>query len=79
MVVQTPTECFLLENGIALKSMKDLAEYLPSMDDDMFGKHVGDNYNHFADWVRGVFHDDDLADRMAKARTRSELLAAVTG
>jgi hypothetical protein len=79
MVVTNPMECFVLENGMAIKSLRELIDYLPSMEDEMFHNHVGENYNHFADWVRGVFHDDALADQLQRAKTRSEMLAVMTG
>jgi len=59
--------------------VKELLNYLPQMDDQMFMKHVGSDYNHFADWVRGVFHNDDLANRMAQAHSREELMAVMQG
>jgi hypothetical protein len=73
-----PSEAFRLENGVELKSLKELKEYLPKIDDATFKKHVGDNYNHFADWVRGTLHDEQLASKMAQAKTKEQLLAAVS-
>lgn len=77
LVAQRPEEYFRLENGVQLRSLKELAEYLPRMDDDTFRRHVGSDYNHFADWVRGVFRDETLASRIAGAKTKSDLLAAI--
>jgi hypothetical protein len=79
LITSNPVEYFRLENGRELRSVRELANYLPQMDEEMFRHHVGPAYNHFADWVRGVFHDDNLAQRIATARTRTEMLTALTG
>jgi hypothetical protein len=78
-VVHNEQEAFRLENGIAIHSVKELHDYLPGMDEGMFRHHVGLDYNHFADWISGVFHDEELADRVAHAQTKQELLAALEG
>lgn len=77
LTTDKPEEFFKLENGIILKSVKDLVEYLPKMDDALFKQHVGENYNHFADWVRGVFHDEALASKIAKSATKEEMRTVV--
>jgi len=77
LVVQNDQEAFRLENGLALRSVKELYEYLPRMEEWMFKNHVGQNYNHFADWIRGVFHNDALAQRVANAHTKEEMQAAL--
>jgi hypothetical protein len=78
LVAPSQAEYFKLENGVEIRSVKELIEYLPKMDDEMFKKHVGENYNHFADWVRGVFHDDDWADVLMQAKTKDAMLQALT-
>ena len=57
--------------------MKELKEYLKTMDDTIFKNHVGENYNHFADWGRGVFHDEQLAGKLAQAKTRDAMIAVM--
>jgi hypothetical protein len=79
LATNDPTGYFHLENGVDLKSVKDLLEYLPKMDDALFTLHVGADYNHFAEWVRWVFNDEQLADRIASAKTKDAIRAAVIG
>ncbi len=79
LVVGDEQQAFRLENGVALHGIKELREYLPRMDDRMFRNHVGLDYNHFADWISGVFHDEALARKVSMARTKEALAAALGG
>jgi hypothetical protein len=79
LVAQGPEKYFKLENGIEIKSLKDLVDYLPKMDEAMFKSHVSDTYNHFADWVRGSLNDADWADLLAKAKTKDDMIKALAG
>ncbi len=78
LVVQNEEDAFKLENGVAIHGIKELREYLPQMEDDLFQKHVGLDYNHFADWISGVFHNEELAQKVAHARNKEEMIAALT-
>ncbi len=77
LVVQDESQGFRLENGRVLRSVRELRESLPSMEDWIFDHHVGNGYNHFADWIRGVFHDETLYSKVASAHSKQELLAAL--
>ena len=77
LIVHDETQAFRLENGVTLHGVKELREYLPKMDDQMFQHHVGLDYNHFADWISGVFHEEELARKVSLARTREQLLAVL--
>ena len=77
LVATAPADYFKLENGIELKSLKDLADYLPKMDDQVFKNHVGENYNHFADWVRGNLKDAQIADKLMQAKTKDAMVQAL--
>lgn len=71
-------QAFKLENGMVIKGIKELREYLPNMDDAIFNNHVGDGYNHFADWISGVFNDQDLKEKVKNAHTKDELIKALS-
>lgn len=74
-LIADPSKAFKLEDGTALTSVLELKEYLPGMPEDIFSKHVGQDYNHFADWVNGVFHDEGLASKIREAHSKEDLLA----
>ena len=52
---------FKTQNLEHIVSLKHLADVLKDMRDDVYNYHVGDGYNHFADWIRDVFGDTKLA------------------
>lgn len=72
-----PDEFFRLEDGSAIRSVFELKELLPRMPEEVFRKHVGSDYNHFADWVRGVFKEEDLAERISSAQNKDDMLAVI--
>lgn len=64
---------FKLENGVELKSIKELKEYLPSMPDEVFKSHVSEDKNDFASWIEGVFHEGDLASQIKQVTSKNGL------
>jgi hypothetical protein len=65
---------FRLQSGKEIKSVLELVEYLRETNDDDFKQYVSNDKNDFASWVRGVFHNDQLADRMQTANSKDELI-----
>ena len=78
LVVADESKAFHLENGVSLHGIKELRDYLPTMDEGIFRNHVGLDYNHFADWISGVFRNDELARKVSLARTKEQLLAVLS-
>ncbi len=66
-----PDYHFYLPDGKAIKSIKGLIDALKTMDDKTFRTHVNARKNDFAEWIRVVAHKDDLADKIAKERTKT--------
>ena len=77
IVTQDPGKYFYLENGAGLKSLKELLDSLPLMDDGIFRNHVGDSYNHFADWIAGVFNEQDLAGKLRGAHDKRSFIGVL--
>ncbi len=77
LVTGDPAEFFRLEDGTEIKGVEELAEKLETMDESIFKNHVSDDYNHFADWIRGVFHANDLAEEISHAKTKDEIRRAI--
>jgi len=65
---------FHLGDGRVLRSVGDLREALRGMKDSLFKFHVSEEKNDFSEWVRHVFRDEELAERIASAKSRKELL-----
>ncbi len=68
---------FILKNGQPLKTIGELLQALDVIDADVFFHHVNERKNDFASWIRGVFHDDALADELAAATSRKDLVKAL--
>lgn len=64
---------FFLHMGASIRNLKELSEALGIMSDDTFKHHVDKNKNDFANWVRGVIGDDELAKLMQKNRSKKGL------
>lgn len=63
---------FIVVDGSALKSLRELAEALDTMSDDAFYYHVTKEKNDFANWVRDVFNEAGLAEKLVNAQTREK-------
>ncbi len=64
---------FYAIDGSRLHSLLELADCLEMMSDDTFFYHVTPTKNDFAAWVRDVFKEEDLADRMLRAGSSSRM------
>ncbi|MFH1649727.1 MAG: DUF87 domain-containing protein [Candidatus Woesearchaeota archaeon] len=76
-IVADPAHTFKLEDGTELHSIKDLREYVPKMNDDVFNKHITPEKNDFAQWIRDVFHNKELAEKVSRAHDRESMEAAL--
>lgn len=64
---------FVLSNGVKLKSIKQLIDYSDFMDDSTFRHHVNDSRNDFSTWIKDVFKDTKLANKLLKVKSKEEL------
>ena len=67
-----PEHYFKLIDGSELKNVLDLANALPTMSDDVFYSHANGGKNDFSNWVRDIYEDHELADRLSKCNGPSE-------
>src|SRR3989338_1924850 len=65
-----PEQYFVLADGRALRSVRELAEILEQLEDHIFHHHVNEIKNDFATWVKDVFKDIELAEQLAVARDK---------
>lgn len=72
---QPEDHSFLLNDGRLLSTIGDLKEALSSMDDSLYYHHVRSERNDFAEWLRGVFGESELATRLEAARNRMDMVA----
>jgi len=68
-----PKYYFLVIDGSELKNMMELTDALQRMSDDVFYHHVGNGFNHFADWIRDIFGEKEVADNIRDSHNKMEM------
>jgi hypothetical protein len=56
---------FILCNGRPVKNVRELADALGEIGEDVFRHHVNPEKNDFATWVKDIFRDEELAQQLA--------------
>lgn len=69
-----PDKWFVLKDGKKIASINELKETLKTAEDHVFYHHVNSLKNDFSSWIRHVFNDAVLADRIISAKTKEELI-----
>ncbi|MBU0614778.1 MAG: hypothetical protein KJ601_01690 [Nanoarchaeota archaeon] len=64
---------FWVHNGPVVKKLEDLPQAISDMDMDSFKHHVNPEKNDFANWVRDVFGNNELAGRISKVKTKKTM------
>ena len=73
LLLKVPEEyVFCCHDGTIFRDMKELADNLTAMSDEIYIYHVTPERNDFANWVRDVIKDDDLANELALATDKSQ-------
>jgi hypothetical protein len=57
---------FVLGDGRILKDIKELADSLEHMSDDVFKHHVNAAKNDFSAWAKEVLHEQELSEDLEK-------------
>ena len=70
-----PEEYFYLRNGVVLKSLHDLIGVLEVIDDVTLNYHI--NRNDFGSWIKNIFKDHELADKVKAAKTKLEIIEII--
>lgn len=63
---------FILCNGQPVKNVKELADVLEEIRDEVFGHHVTSDRNDFATWIHDVFKDIELAKELAGVKDKTQ-------
>ena len=71
-----PENYFRVANGTIIKSLKELDMAIENMGDETFKCHVSNVRNDFANWIRDVMKDEQLANDLlqVKDKSRTQLL-----
>lgn len=68
---------FWVYNGPVVKNLHELYGAIRVMSDDTFTHHVNESKNDFYNWIRDVCHDEKLANRLMKLKTRQEIAEVI--
>ncbi|MBR9700780.1 hypothetical protein GOV11_02855 [Candidatus Woesearchaeota archaeon] len=68
---------FLLKNGHPIRSLNELISALEFLDDSTLEHHMGEHKNDFANWIRDVIGQSELADEVADTTTREEIMSVL--
>ena len=69
---------FWCHDGRTFSDMKDLAEGLVAISDDIFAYHVNSEKNDFSKWVKDVINDEKLASDLAVVTSRMQAAECVS-
>ncbi|MEM0230894.1 MAG: hypothetical protein QXW00_04135 [Candidatus Woesearchaeota archaeon] len=69
-----PGKYLILRDGKVLKNIADLRSALATMSSETFNLHVNFERNDFANWVRNVFLEKELADKLDGATSRAQMI-----
>ena len=72
-----PEQSFWVHNGPIARNLHELKGAIEHMSPETYKHHVHDGRNDFANWVRDVLKDDDLADAVLKINSQGKLLEKV--
>jgi len=67
-------QAFFVKDGSVVTVLGDLVSYIKNMSDDVYGHHVNENGNDFANWIRHVFGRKAIANKVDKAADKAALL-----
>lgn len=70
-------EAFLLCTGVAVHSIRQLADELENVDDGVYYFHTQNGRNDFAQWMQDVFKDQAFADKMRACHSKDHLRATI--
>jgi hypothetical protein len=70
-------KAFYCHDGRIFRNLKDLKEAIAFMGEQAYAFHANDVKKDFANWVRGVICDEQLASDLEKAASRDQAARAI--
>ena len=64
-----------LSNGKTVHGLEQLPLVIKFSDDEVFYSHVNEQKNDFANWIRDVIGDSELAEKLLNVKTKDDFLA----
>ena len=73
----SPSNFFILSNGMKIKNPIELADSLRTMPNKVFEYHVNPHKNDFSNWIKDIIKDNKLADEIYKAESKNEMIKLI--
>lgn len=64
---------FWLSDGRKIDTIKQLYNMVDKIDDAVFGHHVNHSRNDFSAWIKAVFHEEELAEKISKLSDKKKI------
>ena len=74
-----PEKSFWLNDGRALKNLKELEQALETMDESLWKHHVTTERNDFANWIEDVFNEKQLGALVRKVKSPRTAAKRIAG
>ncbi len=65
---------FILRDGRRIKNLEELTHFLKFMDESTFKHHVTNDKNDFADWIKNIVEDNELANNIKGSKSKEHML-----
>ncbi|MEM2915996.1 MAG: DUF5752 family protein [Candidatus Woesearchaeota archaeon] len=72
-----PEKCFYVSDGSVYATLAQLAKGLRKMHPDTYAYHANEQKNDFHNWVRDVFGEQKLAQKLLTAKNQFDSAKAV--
>ena len=72
-----PEKVFWLRDGRTLKNITEMLNALKKMDDGLFKYHVNEQKNDFANWIKDIFKQVELAQKIAPILEKGTYIAMI--
>ncbi len=63
---------FVLKDGNKVTNLFDLAAKMEQMNQEVYGHHVNEEKNDFSNWIKDVYEEPEIAQKVSKAQNRSQ-------
>jgi hypothetical protein len=75
----TPEKAFWSTHGVIVRNIYEMEKFLEFADEWTFRYHINldNNKNDFADWIRDVLEDSDLANKLEGVMEKEKYLKIV--
>ncbi len=67
------SQFFYASNGEIIKNLEELSSFLKKIDEETFSKHVDENKNDFSNWIKEVFNEKKLSQKIEKCKNPLEM------